>query len=69
MSEDRVRRIVREEIAMALVKIVKEADWRQDPASDDDDHMAALYMIKEVVETVADGMVRELARTSQAGGS
>lgn len=67
MSEDRVRRIVREEIAMALVKIVKEADWRQDPASDDD--MAALYMIKEVVETVADGMVRELARTSQDGGS
>jgi hypothetical protein len=61
MSEDRVRRIVREEIAMALVKIVKEADWRYDVTSDDDAYLTSLATLKDVVETVADGMVRDLA--------
>jgi len=61
MDEERIRRIVREEIAMALVAITKMANWRYDPISGNDTHNDALAAIGEVVEAVADDMVRVLA--------
>lgn len=60
MDEDRIRRIVREEIAMALVTIVRTAD--ANPLIS-----PGVVNMRDTINSVADGIVAELARTSRAG--
>lgn len=63
MDKYTMRRIVREEIAMVLVAIVREADQAY-AISDHDDPPTMHRQVRNVINDVADDMVRALASGS-----